>query len=250
MRILIAGDTHGSLPWTLHLLDKAVEFECDAMFVLGDFGFWPRHGDGRDFLYKLEHQLKKHEMDLWWLDGNHEDHDELDKLVEKYREMGAIPYSNHIAYTPRGYGWNWGGLNFVALGGATSIDVDLRTPGKTWFPQEGITDDDVTRAISRGRADILLAHDIPVGTTLPIRPPVRFSNESRTRLKEIEDLSRGNRIKVQEVAEQLGVSRIYHGHHHISYRSDIKIGEKWVKLEGLACHGMNGSWTILDTESM
>ena len=247
MRIMMAGDTHGSLPWTLHLLDKALFFEANLIFVLGDFGYWPRFGDGRDFIYKLEHQLKKNCMPLAWIDGNHEDHDELDKLIGDGDE--AVDITDHITFMPRGYGWNWDSKRFVALGGATSIDMDLRTPGKTWFPQEDITDEQVKRAKNNGYANVLLTHDAPLGTTLDITMPSSFTKESPSRRAEIEAKARVNRGLIADVANYLDVDYIFHGHHHTAYRSQIKLDDKWLTVEGLACHQMNGAWTIFDTEA-
>lgn len=40
-RLLVAGDTHGNLPWIGTLSTLAKRYECAGVLQLGDFGFWP-----------------------------------------------------------------------------------------------------------------------------------------------------------------------------------------------------------------
>lgn len=237
MRILIAGDTHGSLPWALFLLDKATEFEADRIFVLGDFGYWPRWGDGRDFLFKLDHQLRKADVPLMWLDGNHEDHKALNEIVKGTRELVKI--SDWITYAPRGCLVQWDDLRCVTLGGAFSIDRSMRVLGKSWFEQEVISDEDVEHAISHGTADILLSHDSPLSIPL--------ASHHLNIHDEVEIPCFENRSRVEKAAGLLEVSRIYHGHQHYAHRTPVKIRDRWVQVEGLANDHQMGAWTILDT---
>lgn len=240
MRVLIAGDTHCNLPWTLNLVDKAVEFDADRIVVLGDFGFWPQMPSGRDFLFKLNHQLMKNDIPLFWLDGNHEDHLELQKLVKSRNELVEI--RDQIFYTPRGYLGHWDCLSFVTLGGAFSIDREYRVEGHTWFEEENITDKDVSHAVSHGSADILLSHEMPFGA------PIALHGSHHLYDVDIYPEALENRSHVHDVAWRLKVKKIFHGHHHVMYRANMAVDGRMAKIEGLACDHENGAWTILDTD--
>ena len=56
-----------------------------------------------------------------------------------------------------GDGWS----DFVALGGAPSVNRLRLTQGVTWWPTEVITEEHVESTIAAGHAEIMLTHDSP-----------------------------------------------------------------------------------------
>ncbi|WP_141796510.1 hypothetical protein [Nocardioides sp. SLBN-35] len=83
--------------------------------------------------------------------GNHEDWGSLTRLWSDPQHTGRpLHLSKHIAMLPRGYRFELEGRTFVSLGGATSVDLEYRSRGQDWSPEEAITDDDVARVVGGG----------------------------------------------------------------------------------------------------
>lgn len=155
-RVLLVGDTHGN--W--HGLNELLLHEAgnfDIVISLGDFGFWPRPGEvGKTWgLTKI-----KCPVPLLWIDGNHERHDILTKLVSLH---GREPISlvNNIYYLPRGCLLKIGNKNCLAVGGAHSIDKMYRREGVDWFAEENVNYGDCQAVLSHEVVDVVFAHTIP-----------------------------------------------------------------------------------------
>ena len=135
----------------------------------------------------------------------------------------------------------------MSLGGAWSIDKAQREPGISWWNTETITDEDVKRAIGRGKIDVLFSHD----TVSFIQVPGIIPLEEGER----------NRYQVDKVVKACLPSLVVHGHYHINYtRHDgFPIGADTnglvyheIQVMGLGCdnHKPNPweSFSVLDTE--
>jgi predicted phosphodiesterase len=208
-RILLTGDVHGNTDWVIHhVLPQAKRHGCQLVLQLGDFGIWPGP-EGRRYLSALSRQAKGVRIPIWFIDGNHEDFDQLDALP--LDDQGRRPVQDHITHLPRGYRWEWAGRTLLACGGASSIDVADRLPGRSWWPQETITDHDVARCSEGGRVDILLTHDIQAEVPLtdpmlaPVLPP------------SVADALSHNRQQLQRITEAVKPKLQIHGHWHLPY---------------------------------
>src|SRR6056297_3597367 len=93
MKILFLGDSHGNWAPMLMMIDHAVKnFEIDAVFQVGDFGFY--HGAIKR-LMKIRKDIGS-EIPIHFIDGNHEDHMYLwESNKKKLKE-------NNLIYHPRG----------------------------------------------------------------------------------------------------------------------------------------------------
>ncbi|MHB8331477.1 MAG: metallophosphoesterase family protein [Candidatus Dormibacteria bacterium] len=177
-RLLVAGDTHGNhLHWEHVLLPAARKHRVGGIVQLGDFGYWPLTGEGRDYLAWLSAELDDDDLRIVFVDGNHEDHKALRQLPA--RPDGFVEVTDRILWAPRGHRWTWQGVRFLALGGAYSIDRHERKldSGRWgWFKEEVITPEQAKRAIAGGPADVLLTHDAPVGALpqVTVYGPVKF----------------------------------------------------------------------------
>lgn len=136
--VFVTGDKHGSLQ--LDDLSAArwpegqTLSKADYVIIMGDFGgvFF---GDHRD-----DEVLAFYDAQPWttlFIDGNHENHDLLDKFpVECWNGGNIHRITNSVIHLMRGQYFSIQGHTFFTMGGASSIDKDRRIPGKSWWPQE------------------------------------------------------------------------------------------------------------------
>lgn len=136
MRILVVGDVHGNTEFMLTAIVRAAGRGISTILQVGDFGYWPHTASGEKFLKDLERAAADHGVTVWWIDGNHENHEWLG--LKTRAEDGTVHVSEHCRYLPRGHRWEWNGVRFGALGGAFSIDWRMRVPMLSWWPQEVI----------------------------------------------------------------------------------------------------------------
>jgi hypothetical protein len=161
-RVLIAGDTHGNTKWVTHLTEIAARSGCPVIIQVGDFGYFPDHPDGPQFISAVDGACEANDVELWFIDGNHDDHRSLAEL-----EHGHVPVrvAEHVTYLPRGTRLHLGGCALGFLGGAFSVDWRDRTAGIDWWQREVTGTDDVAR-LGTDRLDVLIAHDAPAGVNL------------------------------------------------------------------------------------
>ena len=72
-RVLLVGDLHANLGAVLAVIDHASALGVDLILQVGDYGHWPRDRHGQKFARRVEARLALRGLDLWWVDGNHED---------------------------------------------------------------------------------------------------------------------------------------------------------------------------------
>lgn len=209
-RVLFAGDWHGNLGWAANCVGMAEAASADAIVQLGDFGIWPGP-DGQRYLDMLEIALASVDLTCYFIDGNHEDFPQLYRYP--LDEDGTRVVRPHIRHLPRGFRWEWAGLTFLALGGATSLDKPMRREGVTWWPEEELTSADLLLALDGGPVDVMLTHDCPSDVVIPGINPVSDLQWPR------EELRRANnhRERLGFVVDKLVPHRLLHGHFHIAY---------------------------------
>lgn len=244
-RLLVAGDTHGNAWWINQLAELAYAYGCDGVLQLGDYGFWPHATWGDEFMAKVDASLAFFGLTLWWIDGNHENHTALGERARSGErdEWGAVFTSEHTRWFPRGHRWSWGGMAFGALGGAFSIDWRLRTPGRSWWPEEVTTEADVER-LGGDRLDVLLCHDAPAG--FPANHPARVDPADEARSHEV-------RMLLAEAVTATQPRIVLHGHWHRRHSTELTLpGGQTVRIEGLASdnEGDGRSWGLLELPAL
>lgn len=155
---LFLGDTHGDLEFAVKAAELAAEHNAEII-QLGDWSFlWPR----RDQLDALSKMLVAHGVVMRFIDGNHDDHPRLQALADT-NSRGPVTIAPNVIYQPRGsVHEDEDGTRFLFLGGAPSIDKAFRTPGKSWWPEETITDVEYQIALSdEGTVHVVVTHDAP-----------------------------------------------------------------------------------------
>jgi Icc-related predicted phosphoesterase len=228
-KIAFAGDWHASTSWARDMIAYARSQGADTIVQAGDFGFTFQ----RNFLHGVRHALEQYNVNLYFVDGNHDDHNKL-WYGWDYDEAGfMIPsvgnYRERLHYIPRGHRWKWWGLTFLGLGGAHSVDRPWRRPQVDWWPTETITERDIRRATEPEdeRVDVMITHDL-FDTALP--PNTRkHTGWPDTELR----ASKQNRLAVQYVVERVRPRLFVHGHFHERYESTAMVNGHPIKVVGL-----------------
>jgi len=272
VRILFTGDSHGDLMYIRSSLAAARRNDCDRIFVLGDFGYWPHMQSGRDFLEQVDKHAAAMKIEVYFLDGNHDNMSPIFLTPQPVDDEGFYLHEHsageaidglpvfvqyeHIHYAWRGHQWNWGGKEFIALGGAYSVDKDWRVKeeakrGKSewlWFYNEQMTDGDMEQILTHAQpdaVDIIVAHDKPL-----------WSQPDWNRKDYEECLP--NQRRLQRAVNQLKPELFFHGHLHYRYTDVIGINVDWeTEVHGLDCnpqaaespnYDKQKSWLVYDTD--
>lgn len=128
------------------------------------------------------------------------------------------------------------------------MDRVTRTKGESWWAEETLTEDDLSRALIMGRirgpVDVLLSHDAPSCVPLSLPPPAAFWD--------VADLARsdGHRERVQSVVRALKPSLVLHGHYHIRQQwSGLHADGTDITVVSLDMNQTKGNFVVLDLES-
>lgn len=240
MRILLLGDTHCDPKALTYAYEQAEEWECDTIFQLGDYGYWPRQKN--DFLPLAKQYSQTHpHIKLYWLPGNHEDWDALDPLMK----AGEFCYDGWGGtFVPRTLVWEWDGVKFGCIAGAHSIDRGGRKLGVSWFPQEEPTRVDLENFVQQmndkgwTKLDVFLSHEAPTnigwdvfGANYTFHP---HADPPRQIIAKAVDLT--------------NPTLLFHGHWHQSYTYH-HLDTKCYSID-MSSHGQKkGCFMVLDTET-
>lgn len=253
--VVVAGDWHGNLNWALHTIAESDRMLTEAgedrkiIIQLGDFGFRP-HADDLGLLL-MNATLAERDMELWWIDGNHEHWPDIRRLMPEHQfdddgyptQTVPIPGLPRIRYLPRGTRWTWAGRTWLAVGGAASVDRLLREEGVSWWPDEELTVTEATRIATDGPADVLLSHDCPEAWVpwdlLPYPVPEAWKPELPR--------ARAHAARLEDVARLTGVRRVLHGHYHVFSESVHGGFEKpTVRVTALEADGVYRNFQLVD----
>lgn len=246
MRLMIVGDTHGGQNGNgSHAKDRFVGYKmklakamgADRMIIVGDFGMWPGYG-GIQFLDDLNAMAREHNIDVYALIGNHDDHNQWDWWINGgvKDDSGFTYVRDRVKIAPKVHFWKWGGKKhskrFGIAGGAVSIDRQWRTENVSYWSDEPFGERHLNSVLSyKGpRVDYFLTHDCSDKT------PWGFALKNDYE-------SQRNRQRIDKAINHLKPRMHFHGHMHAKYN--------WINGEtytyGLDCNGEDNSWVILDT---
>lgn len=227
-KVAFAGDWHGNYHWAVKAVKWAREQNVEVILHTGDFGAFFHQRDNR-FVTALHEALVEAGIVLLFVDGNHDNHPVLNARP-KHPASGLRFVTSHIYFIPRGFRWNWGGLEWMGVGGAHSVDRKWRTEGVDWWPTELITQDqfDSIRAGvgKRGPVDVMITHDAPLGAAIPFRGEPMFDPAEIL-------LSQLHRKRMQEIVDVAQPGLLVHGHYHLFYSHALKGDGFWTEVVGL-----------------
>lgn len=155
---LFVGDTHGRFDKLNQLI---AQHKPDNVFVCGDFGYWNEQTFGGPD-YNLWDRIVTNDTKVYFCDGNHEDFNMLDKLVEQHGYRKPILVAKNVYYCPRGSELILeDGTSVLFFGGAYSVDKPLRIKDINWFEQEQATFEQLDR-VQNKQYDIVVSHTCPM----------------------------------------------------------------------------------------
>lgn len=232
--VMLAGDWHGNTRWARDQVTLAAAAGVRVLVQLGDFGLWPG-ARGRTFLDELNGYARKVGVTIVWLDGNHEDFDQLARYPQLTDgpAAGLRPIRSRIWHLPRGTRWTWHGLTWCAIGGATSVDRAHRVQGTSWWPQESLSYDEVDQILSHvdkhGRVDVLLTHDAPEPRLIPGLGPFTWGHSELRR-------AQAHHQVIATLVDRLDPTHLWHGHFHLAYQriAPLRAHKQPVQITGLA----------------
>lgn len=184
-RVVFAGDIHGNTSHLGWLFRRAAQLKADAIIACGDFGYWP-HMDGGRFVDECNRLAESTAIPLYWVDGNHENHDLLDVLQACHGTDAPIETGGTcVKWIPRGCRFELFGVSFMGYGGAYSVDWDMRVPGVSWWEQE-LVDPDHVAALPEARVDVLVTHEAPLGKEISYKDNIPESVTQRELILEVQ----------------------------------------------------------------
>jgi hypothetical protein len=216
MKLTIMGDTHGE--WGI--LNGWLNVQRpDILIVCGDFGYWPGIKE-----YSMK-RIKNPVTDIYWCDGNHENHHALAAKLIK----GEDEFIPNVFYMERGSVKDFPFLGTTLfLGGADSIDKEWRTPGHSWFPEEILTIKQVEDCGFEGIVDTIISHTSPEEFDIKLKG---FDNKWKER-----KFTDPSRVALSLALEMYKPKNWYFGHWHTNQYG------KYSPLSG----GWSCEWMSLD----
>lgn len=256
-RIAFVGDWHRNLTWAKSVMNALADEGVEAIVHAGDFGYWPNTPAGVDFLNAIASRAREKNCDMpvFWVDGNHEDHWSLRDAHETAGtdRIEPLEVAPRVYHVPRGLRWEWGGVRFMGLGGAASVDKSVRTVGMDWFPEEELSDADLYAAVGDNldpRVDVMVTHDTISFTDsyrVPNIPPDEFWPA------EAMDRSRRHQARLRSAVEAVQPTHLFHGHFHSRYGAEVEMEWGTMFIAGLDCDGAripSWNWAVVDLEAL
>lgn len=223
MKYYFLGDTHGDVDFLELSLIHAKEERCDTIIQVGDFGFKFPKFDSISYVSTL---LSRYNIKMHFCDGNHDDHDWLDRIQRHHDKRLPLEIAPNLIYQPRGSTYvDPDGTSFLFCGGAPSIDKDFRVPGRSWWAQEIISEEQYEFALDACPEDdneyhynaccrpcvsfdVLVTHDAP---EFPPGYGPKGTEEFRAQGKRSMEMIAG-------LVEKHSPSHLIHGHWHTNYQ--------------------------------
>lgn len=217
-RIGLLGDTHSNFGFIHQALDAFAAEDIGTIIQVGDLGIWPGKKYQANWDAVHEHLGKNGQLVLV-APGNHEDYDQIEKLP--VRPNGWQRFRGRIWLAPRGLRTHINGVSFLFLGGAPSVDRMWRLQTKnmkTWWPQEDITEEEIETVIAGGHAQVMIAHDAPLG----IEHISRHISGNPNGFQRVDlDYAYEGRRKMDRAFMKVKPEVFVHGHYHFAYHETV-----------------------------
>lgn len=251
------GDLHGNLAAGRFMLWSMQKLGVTVVFHVGDFGIYSDN-NGMKFASKMNEYAAACGITLIVVPGNHENWRIINEMTGENRTELA-KYRENIFIAPRGWRGEFGGMSFVALGGAPSVDRTWRMQydalsknqyqaNKHWYWEEQITGADVDYVKEGGYADVMICHDAPNGIQGIDR--IIRGNPHGFHIADLLYAQEG-RILLTEAFKAVSPKFFFHGHYHFPVNEEIRShnDDGWTHIYGLDCEFKNYSMAVLDTDT-
>lgn len=170
MTVYVTGDVHGRAEYGSSRfafknwpLGRTLTRD-DAVIVAGDFGFvWDGSNAERYWLDWFESKP----WTTCFVDGNHESHHALAGLPVREWNGGLVhEVRPRVLHLMRGEVFDIDGLTVLAMGGAASNDRQYRREGRSWWPEEMPSEEEIEHCRSSldrvgWKVDHVVTHEAP-----------------------------------------------------------------------------------------
>ncbi len=167
----IIGDTHGEWKYINIFLNKK---NPSAIIIVGDFGYFPafdkkttlgeRKATTRGIIKKKWYQCgikNPNNVPIYFIDGNHDDHFHLREVRDNNPNSIIHEICDNVFYIPRGIVLKTTcKRKILFMGGAASIDRNMRTEMVDWWRTETISQSDIYD-LPDVKVDIIISHTCP-----------------------------------------------------------------------------------------
>jgi len=195
--IYFTGDTHGGYRDIIKFCNRQHLLRTDVIIILGDAGY-NYYGGERDAEAKLH--LSHVKPTILCIHGNHEIRPaNIPSYKTKEWNGGIVWYEEeypNLLFAKDGEVYTLNGLNYLAIGGAYSVDKHLRLRrGAGWWEDEQPSDGTkryVEEQIRAHKVDVILSHTcprkyIPTEVFLPMVDQSTVDNSTEIWLDQIEE---------------------------------------------------------------
>lgn len=201
--IILLGDIHGETQALWQAINYASKTDATAIIQLGDFGMFPNNEKS---FYLLAEQSP---VPIYFIDGNHDDC----KRWCQYTDITRIWDNIDLFYIPRGTVFELDGRTFAAMGGAASIDKDIRLQYNWhWDEYENISPEETLRLRENAegkKVDIFLTHCPPNSVI-----EQHFDARDKLRFGVGLDWKDYNQDVIEHMWKMLDYPYVYSGHMH------------------------------------
>lgn len=125
----------------------------------------------------------------------------------------------------------------MAVGGAVSVDRHMRTEGRSWWPEEELSDADVeyARRDDGIPVDVVFSHDCPLGVDIPgVGRDLKTGKTNGWPYDVLLEAER-HRTMMRMIFNSVHPKLWIHGHYHVAYRAFL--GLESTAFVGLSCDG-------------
>ena len=195
--IYFTGDTHGGYRSIIKFANRFHLLRTDVIVILGDAGY-NYYGGERDAEAKLH--LSHVKPTILCIHGNHEIRPaNIPSYKTKEWNGGIVWYEEeypNLLFAKDGEIYTLNGFNYLAIGGAYSVDKHLRIRrGVGWWEDEQPSDETkryVEEQIRAHKVDVILSHTcprkyIPTEVFLPMVDQSTVDNSTEIWLDQIEE---------------------------------------------------------------
>lgn len=204
MSILLVGDLHGDTNYFEQAYKEAQRQGASAIIQVGDFGLFPENQNS------FREIARQYDIPFYFIDGNHDD---LDRW-SLYTSIAPVFRELNLYYVPRGSTLTIDDRSFLCIGGAASIDKEMRLNyGWHWTPKENISDDVVNNIFENLPVDIeaIISH----------APPLSIADKNFDSIEKIKfgvglNWFDPNMKRIEHVWRKLEQPQLYCGHMHRS----------------------------------
>lgn len=211
-RVFVTGDVHGvpdSISFKKFPVGRTLTKD-DYVIIAGDFGLPWYHDKEEKFWLKW---LEERPWTTLFIDGNHENFEELDAMPLEEWNGGLIHRIRpNILHLTRGQVFQLGDKSFFTFGGAASIDKADRKDGVNYWSRELPSAEEYQQGI-----DVLNQHnwavDVVITHTCPEEIRLQFPDSLEKKKKGSDEVNE----YLQTIKDKLSYTHWFFGHFHADY---------------------------------